>query len=198
VAGQAAAAAHRHLRRAAQVAFHVFREPGFDHLVIGAPEEITKALERELHPYLRDRIAARLSIAVGASDEEICQAALDVESDVERARELVLVARLREALGTGRGAVAGLEDVLAALVARRVETLLVSDAFEAPGWRCRSCSFIGPRGPACPVCSATMDRVDDVVAEAVEDAVGQSCRVAVCAASADLDVLGQVGALLRY
>jgi hypothetical protein len=43
-----------------------------------------------------------------------------------------------------------------------------------------------------------MDRVDDVVAEAVEDAVGQSCRVAVCAASADLDVLGQVGALLRY
>jgi peptide chain release factor subunit 1 len=198
VAGHVAAVTHRHLRRAAQVAFQVFREQGFDHLVVSAPDDISGALERELHPYLRERIAARLSVPVGASEEDICHAALAVEADIERAREAVLVARLRDALGTGRGGVAGLDGVLAALVARRADTLLVSEDFESPGWRCRSCAFISARGPNCPVCGATMDMVDDVVEEAVEEALNQSCRVAVCTASADLDVLGRIGALLRY
>ncbi len=198
VAGQAAAAASRHLRRAARVTFQVFREQGFDHLVVGAPEEVAHQLERELHPYLRERIVARLPVAVAAPEDEIRAALLAAEADVERAREAALVSRLRDALGSGRGGVAGLEGVLAALVARRVETLLLSDGYESPGWRCRSCSFVGARGPGCPVCAATMDRVEDVVEEAVEDALAQSCRVAVCHGNADLDVAGRIGALLRY
>ena len=198
VAGHVAAATHRHVRRAAQVAFTVFRQQGFDHLVLSAPPEVIGALERELHPYLRERIAARLSVPVAASEEEITQAALDVEADIERAREAVLVARLRDGLGSGRGAVAGLEQVLAALVARRVDTLLLSEGFEAPGWRCRTCAFVGPRGPNCPVCASVMEKVEDVVEEAVEEALTQSCRVAVCSENADLDVLGRIGALLRY
>ncbi len=198
VAGQVAAATQRHLRRAAQVTFQLFQEQGFDHLVVGGPEEVTRALERELHPYLRERIASRLSVGVGARDEEIRQLALDAEADIERARDGVLAGRLRDAVGAGHGAVAGLEDVLAALVARRVDTLLVSDGFESPGWRCRSCGFIAVRGPGCPVCAVSMDRADDVVEEAVEEALLQSCRVAVCTDSADLDVHGRIGALLRY
>jgi peptide subunit release factor 1 (eRF1) len=197
VAGQVAAATQRHLRRAAQVTFELFRDQGFDHLVLGAPEEVGHALERELHPYLRERIAARLSVDVGAPEEEICQRALEVETELERVREAVLVQRLRDALGSGHGGAAGLELVLRALVERRVDTLLVSEGFEAPGWRCRSCGFVGVRGPACPVCTATMDRVDDGVEEAVEEALIQSCRLCVCD-SADLDVLGRIGALLRY
>jgi len=198
VAGQAAVAAHRHLRRAARVAFQVFRQQGFDHLIIGAPDEIARSLERELHPYLRERISGRTSVALGASDEEICQAALAVEAEVERAREVALVNRLRDALGAGRGAVAGLDPVLGALVARRVDTLLLSDEYEAPGWRCRACFFVAVVGAGCAVCGSTMDRVDDVVEEAVEEALTQSCRVTVCAGNADLDVLGRIGALLRY
>lgn len=198
VAGMAANAASRHLRRAARATFQVFREQGFDHLVIGAPPDIGHALERELHPYVRERIAARPVIPVHASDDEITHMVQGVEEDLERTRELVLVTRLRNALGTGNAAVAGLEDTLAALVARRVDTLIVSDGYESPGWRCRSCSFVATRGPACPVCDTPMGRVEDVVEEAVEDALTQSCRVAVCTGNADLDVLGRIGALLRY
>jgi peptide chain release factor subunit 1 len=198
VAGQTAAAAHRHLRRAAHVAFQLFREQEFDHLVIGAPDEIARALERELHPYLRERIAGRTSVPVGASAEEIVQVALGIESEVEQGREAALVDRLRDAVGAGRGAVTGLEAVLGALVARRADTLLVSEEYEAPGWRCRSCSFLAAVGRTCPVCEADMDRVEDVVEEAVEEALAQSCRVTVCSGNADLDVLGRIGALLRY
>ena len=43
-----------------------------------------------------------------------------------------------------------------------------------------------------------MQRVDDVVEEAIEAALNQSVRVAQCDGSADLDVLGRIGALLRF
>jgi peptide subunit release factor 1 (eRF1) len=92
----------------------------------------------------------------------------------------------------------GLPDVLTALVARRVEVLLVSEGYEAPGWRCRACGFVGVRGRGCPVCSAEMDQVDDVVEEAVQEALNQSCRLAMCQGNADLDVLGRIGAILRF
>jgi peptide chain release factor subunit 1 len=197
VAGHAAAAAHRHLRRAAEIAFGAFRDPGFDHLALGGPEEVVAALERELHPYLRERIVARLSLPVAVGEDEIRKAAAEIEAGVERAREARLVARLRGALGAGSGAVAGLQATLDALVARRVATLLVSDGYEAPGWRCPSCAYIGARGRACPVCATNMELVDDVVETAVEEALAQACQVVPCR-DADLDVLGRIGALLRY
>lgn len=191
--------AHQHLKRAADVAFSVFQDQDYDHLILGAPDEIAKELERVLHSYLRGRIAARLNVAVNASDAVIVEAALEVERGVEREKEARLVARLRDAVGAGNGGVVGLAPVLAALVERRVETLLVSDGYEAPGWRCPSCGYLAVRGPACPVCpSETMHRVDDVVEEAVEEALAQSCRVEVTVGNADLDVLGRVGALLRF
>jgi peptide chain release factor subunit 1 len=198
VAGHAAAAAQRHLRRVAAAAFACFQEQGFEHLVLGGPEEVAAELERELHPYLRERIAARVALAVHCADDEIRHAAQEVEAGVERAREAAVVERLRHAVGTGTGGVAGLDAVLEALVARRVDTLLVSEGFEAPGWRCRACAWVGTLGRSCPLCGNTMEQVEDVVEEAVEEALAQACRVAFCRDNADLDVAGRVGALLRY
>jgi peptide subunit release factor 1 (eRF1) len=198
VAGHTATAVQRHLRRAAQAAFAFWQEQGFDHLVLAGPEEIAGELERELHPYLRERLAATVAMAVHARDDEIARAAQDVEEKVERAREAAVVDRLRQGLGAGAGAVAGLEPVLDALVARRVDTVVISEGFEAPGWRCPGCAWVGTLGRNCPVCGAAMDQVSDVVEEAVEEALAQACRVRICRDNADLDVLGRVGALLRY
>jgi peptide chain release factor subunit 1 len=198
VAGHAVGAAQRHLRRAASAACGLYQDQGFDHLVLAGPDELTAELERELHTYLRERIAARLHLPVTASDDDIRQAAESVEAQVERAREAALVDRLRQAVGSGGAGVAGLEAVLEALVARRVDTLLVSDGYEAPGWRCGNCNWVGTRGRRCPLCDSDMDQVSDVVEEAVEEALAQACKVAVCRENADLDVMGRIGALLRF
>jgi peptide chain release factor subunit 1 len=189
---------HQHLRHAADLAFEVFKEQGFDRFVLGVPDELSHDLESLLHPYLRERLDARCTVPVGASDEEIRHAALAVEAEVERRREAEVVARLRDATGAGRRGVAGLDDTLRALVDRRVETLLVSSGYAAPGWRCLSCGWIGRIGRRCPVCATEMAAVDDVVEEAVEEALSQSCDVEICEGNADLDVLGRIGALLRY
>lgn len=193
-------AAHvsQHLRHAANVAFEVFKTKSFDHLILGAPDEIAAQLESVLHPYLRERVRARCNVAVGASADEVRSAALQVESAVEREKETEAVARLRDAAGAGRKGVTGVDATLAALAERRVETLLVSAGFETPGWRCGECGHVARVGPACPIDGATMHEVADVVEEAVEEALAQHCRVEICVDNADLDVLGRIGALLRY
>ena len=189
--------AHRHLKHAADVTFTELQNHPVDHVILGGPNEIVAELEGLLHPWVRERVADRLTISVGASPDEVRQAALAVEDAVVRGHEAALVDRLRDAVGTGAG-VAGLQPTLAALVERRVDTLLVSDGYETEGWRCRSCRYLGPKGRRCPLCNNHMDLVPDVVEEAVEEALANKCRVQIVRENADIDVLGRIGALLRF
>jgi peptide subunit release factor 1 (eRF1) len=219
VRDHAAAVAQRHVRRAAQVAFVLHQQRPLDHLILAGPDTTVRDVERELHSYLRDRVVGRLRTPSTATDDEIRTAASRIEADVERARTGALVNRLRDAIGlsgagliglpaagvggapigaAGGAGVAGLDAVLRVLGEHRVDTLVVSDGFEAPGWRCRACDAPAAVGPMCPTCRGAMDRVDDVVEDAIEAALGQSCRVAVCTMNADLDVLGRIGAFLRF
>jgi peptide chain release factor subunit 1 len=189
--------AHRHLKHAADVTFAELQRQAVDQVILGGPHEVVVEFEGLLHPWIRDRVADRLAIPAGAGPEAVRQAALAVEEAVVRRGEAALVDRLRDALGTG-GGVAGLESTLAALVERRVDMLLVSDGYETEGWRCRSCRYLGALGRRCPVCANPMDLVADVVEEAVEEALANKCRVQMVRESADLDVLGRIGALLRF
>ena len=194
------AATHAHLKHAAQVAFEAYQREPFEHLILAAPDEIANELERDLHSYLQERLVGRCPLPVTASEAAIRDAIVEIEERVEREREAQSVERLREAVAKGSGGVAGLEAVLAALDERRVDRLLVSDGYEAPGWRCRSCRHLGTKAAAdhaCPICGEEMALADDVVGEAVDEAFNQGCRVDVCV-NADLDVHGRIGALLRF
>jgi peptide chain release factor subunit 1 len=188
---------HRHLKHAAEVTFTELQAHPVDHVILGGPHEVVVDFEGLLHPWIGERVADRLVIPTTAVPDEVRQAALCVEAVVTRRDEAAQVERLRDAVGTG-GGVAGLQPTLAALVERRVDLLLVSDGYETEGWRCRSCRYLGPLGRRCPVCANSMDLVDDVVEEAVEEALANKCRVQMVRENADLDVLGRIGALLRF
>jgi peptide subunit release factor 1 (eRF1) len=121
-----------------------------------------------------------------------------VEAQQERRKEAALVARLRDAVGSGRRGVAGLDPVLTALAQHRVEHLVVSDGYSAAGWSCGACGVLAAVGSRCKTCGEPMQELEDVVEEAVDQALALRCRVEVCRGNADLDVLGRVGALLRF
>jgi peptide subunit release factor 1 (eRF1) len=190
--------ANQHLRHAAEVAFRLFQDRGFGRLSLGASDEVYAAVEPMLHPYLRERLTPRIGVGAGASEADVRAAAMDIEALVEREKEAALVARLRDALGAGSKAVAGLAPTLAALNEKRVGDLLLSEGFAEAGWRCARCGALAARGPQCPIDGETMEYVEDVVNDAVDLALIQGCHVEICVGSADLDVLGCVGALLRY
>lgn len=188
----------QHLRHAASVAFNVWRQHPFEHLALAAPDPLASDLEANLHPYLRSRVSGRLAVPVSASCDEVLVAAQAVEADVDRRREAKLVDRLRQAVAAGRRGVAGLAPVVEALNDRRVDCLVVSRGYAAPGWRCEGCGTLAVMGRRCKRCGGEMTEVDDVVEEAVEEALSQSTQVEICHGNADLDVLGRIGALLRY
>lgn len=190
--------AHQHLRHAARAAFDLFQEHGFQHLVIGAPDAIASELEAALHPYLRERLGGRVHVAVSATEAAVREAAETVEAEVERAREAELVGRLREAVATGRRGAGGLAAALVALNEHRVERLVVSKGFAQEGWRCPQTAALAVVGPKNPANGVAMERVPDVVEDAIEEALTQGVRVTICVGNADLDVLGRIGALLRY
>ncbi len=188
----------RHVRQAAGAAFEVHQAHPFAHLLVGAPPALIAAVEDALHPYLRERQRERVNLAVGDPVEAVREAAMAAEAAQERARAQVLLDELRERLGRQGRAAAGLDDVLAALADRRVDRLLISAGYQEEGWSCRSCGRLARVGPRCPRCGEGLRSEEDVVAAAVDDALSASCRVEVCDQSADLDVLGRIGALLRY
>ena len=188
----------QHLRHAAEVAFELFQQDGFERLTVGAPTELAPVIEGLLHPYLRSRLCQSIDVPITAGLADVREAALRVEAEVERAKEAALIGRLRDAVGQGNKGVVGLEATLGSLVERRVDILFVSQGYRDTGWRCERCGYLCHKGPNCPVDGSQMHRVDDVVEEAVDAALGQSCKVEICADNADLDVMGRIGALLRY
>jgi peptide chain release factor subunit 1 len=189
----------QHLRHSARVAFKVWNQHPFQHLVIGACDpHVRTQLESALHPYLRSRLAGQISVPVTAGHAEVLAAAQAVEAEVERRREAALVERLRAAVAAGRRGVSGLGPVVDALSAHRVDTLVVSKGYATPGWRCPDCDTLAAVGRRCKGCRSEMLPVDDLVEDAIEEALAQSCQVEICVGNADLDVMGRIGALLRY
>ena len=189
--------AMQHLRHAADAAFALHRDRGIGHLTIAATDDVHAALVPILHPYLRDRLAPRLHVAVSASEAEIVPAVAAVEAEMERAREADVVAKLLDAAGARRRGVVGLGETLTALNERRVATLVVSNGFVESGWIC-GCGALALRGPTCSIDGAEMVRTEDVVSDAVDAGFGEGARIVICEDNADLDVHGRIGALLRY
>ncbi len=192
------ALARQHLKHAAAAAFDVYKTMPFDRFVLGAPDDVVTELEGLLHRYLSERIVGRINVAPNAPEADVRAALADAEHRAERAEEAALVERVRHGAASGRGAVAGLDAVLDALCDGRVAVLVVSDGFETEGWRCGPCARLARKGRRCPACGADMELVDDLVERAVEAALLGGARVEVVIDCADLDVVGRVGALLRY
>lgn len=188
---------HKHLRRAADLLWSAHQTHDFDHVVLAAPDHQAGELTADLHPYLRARLHATVDLDPSAGIPAIRDAAMAAAAEIEREREEGLVEEFRAAIGSENGAVAGLAPVLDALAGGRVARLLVSNGFAERGWSCPGCGRLATVGPSC-VCGDDLDHVDDVVELAIDRAIEQTAAVDMCTDSADLDVHGRIGAMLRY
>jgi peptide chain release factor subunit 1 len=189
----------RHLKRVAEALLRLQRARPFDHLVLAGPEEAVAELERELHDYVSQRVLARISLPIHVGADEVLERTLQMEGELEDRRERDAVERLASEAraATGR-AVAGMGETLTALEANRADTLVVLAGLWATGVRCTSCGHLDTGGKRCAVCGSAVEEVPDLVEVAVEKALRQQCRVESVEASAQLERLGGIGALLRF
>jgi peptide chain release factor subunit 1 len=188
----------RHLKRVAEALFQLLKTRPFDSLVLAGPAEARLDLEHTLHPYLKERVRAGLTLAMTATLDEVAARCLEVEEDLERRNEAAKVEALKAAAESGGKAVTGLPGTLAALAEGRAGEIMVSPDLSAPGFSCPSCGRLTDRGTKCPACGSKMEPVPDVVEEAVAQALRQGCRVETVLHPDELAQYGGIGALLRF
>lgn len=159
-----------HVGHALDTLFTRFKRRPFDHLVVGAPEELVGEVEERLHPYLRERLAGRIGIDVENSSAGDVQAAAAEVVDRHVAQvERDALDRMQQGIGRGDRGVSRPEPVMEALEQARVEILLLAEDFDAP-------------------------ELD----QAVEKAITQSAQVLVVRHHDDLVMHGGIGAVLRF
>ena len=191
--------ADRHLRRSVEALRQSFRRTPFDHLLIAAPDEVYAAVESLLDDELRKRLAGRFACdASAASAHDVLEAARPVMLEAAARHERELLDRLADAIGAGGEASAGLADVLDALVQRRVGTLLVGEAFAAPGVECPACGWLGASGERCPVDDTPLEGHDDIADRAVQAALLQSAEAVFVRHHPNLQPLGGIASLDRF
>lgn len=187
----------QHLKHVADALFRLFQGRGFEHLVLAGPGEAHRDLGGLLHEYLRRRVRAHVALPMTATLEDVRARVVEIEEELERARERALIDRLAEAVPSGR-AVAGLEATLEAIGEGRVGTLVVDLDRAAPGGVCDACGRLASRASACPACGGPMREVPDIVEVAVAACYERGCEVETVTADGRLEELGGVGALLRF
>jgi peptide chain release factor subunit 1 len=188
----------RHLKRVAEALFRLLKASPFDSLVLAGPAEAHLDLEHNLHPYLRERIRASVTLTITATLDEVGARCLEVEEEQERTKEAAKVEALRAAAESGGKAVTGLPGTLGAVAEGRAAEILVGLDLSAPGVSCPNCGRLTERGTRCPACGSTMEPVADVVEEAVARAVRQGSRVETIVHPDGLARYGGIGALLRF
>jgi len=175
------------------------QQRAFDHLIVVVPGELWPAIDVSLHADLRACVTGHLVLDLErASPEEITRVVAPVIEHAEHARERRLLRKLRDALGSGVLAIAGVDAVLNSLEQRRVGTLLVADGAQLAAGRCPRCGRVsGSREHHCSLDRSMLAPVD-AVQYAIERAHRQRADVVVVShESAELRQRGSIAALLR-
>jgi peptide chain release factor subunit 1 len=185
-----------HLARSANLAFELSKRRGFDRLLVGAPDESVGDLEARLHPYLRERLAGRISCEIEHSSvDQVRACAAERIAEHARKHEREALDRLIEGVGRGDRAAAGVAAVLLALDEGRVETLLFAPGLSAPGFEDRATGMLYA---TLEEAQGEVEPVEDVVERAIEKALEQRADVLGVRHHDDLGPLGGIGATLRY
>ncbi len=109
-------------------------ESGIRRLVVAADEPVASALQHDLHQTVCDRIVATTQIQGGAPIADQIAETMPLVEQHEREREAQAVQQVEDNHGPGGTAVAGSDDVVAALLSGQVMTLVINSDFTAPGW----------------------------------------------------------------
>ena len=190
--------AARNLRECAAAAGRFYAERPIRRLFLGGTSE-TVAQFRELLPkQLQSCLAGAFAVDIDMGEPEIRRRALELLREVNAEREDKLVERLVTLHAMGTTAVIGLDDTLQAVSDKRVESLIISDGFRAPGYVHESSGFVVANLARSPLTDSELREVADVVDAAVAQTVAQGGHVEIIAEHPALEGAGRIGAILRY
>jgi len=189
-----------HFKRVADRLLERYSGDRCDKVVIGCRDESWPALERQLHPYVKQRLVGHFAIdPATTSVEDIRQHALRVvKENRDQYRRNLLNEVLDEARANNRGAL-GLKRVLRSMEQGEVQVLLLSPDLAAEGVECLNCGHIDMRMVhSCAVCGQQTRPIEDLSETLIGRAMRIGIEVIAMPPNEDFRKAGNIGALLRF
>ncbi|WP_420631457.1 hypothetical protein [Candidatus Leptofilum sp.] len=190
--------ARRNLRDAANVAAEFFSNKPIRRLFLGGTAENTAQFRDLLPKQMQSCLIASFVIDMNAGEHEVRAETLKLLNTANAEREKKLVKTLLGTSASGGAAVLGLDDTLQAISNRRVQTLLLSDGFQLPGYVDYNSGFVVANLAKSPLSEPELTAVDDVIDTAFTLTLNQGAHVEVIRDNPDLENAGNIGALLRF
>ncbi len=189
---------NRNLREAADAANHYFANKAIRRLFIGGTAQSVAHFQELLPKQMRSCIAGTFPMDMNASEHEVRAQTLQLLGKVNARQEETMVTQLMEAKARGSQGVVGLDETLQAINDRRVQTLIISDGFRAPGYFNESSGFVVANLAKSPISPEELTPVDDVVDIALNFTMSQGGHAEVVNNNPLLEENGRIGAILRY
>lgn len=197
-ARRVAEAVRRNVKESAAAAATFFATHACTQIVIGGADEVAHEFIAALPAPWPDRVAGTFPAAIDIPDNDLRDITLSLLDEATRRREHELADRVITAAAKGSNGVVRLDDTLSAAHDGRIQALLVSEGYEASGYRCRTCGYLTAQHlEKCPFCGGAFAHIPQAVEAMMEQVVAQNGKVKVIEDHAKLKEAG-VAALLRY
>jgi peptide chain release factor subunit 1 len=191
--------ADRNLKEAARFATQFFQEKRIRRVLIGGTETNVTQFIEALPKTFQSLVMGTFSIDMTAGHAQIYEKALDVAKRAQEERLKRLVESIITAAAKGQEGVIRLDDTLSAVHAGNVQTLVISEGYRAPGYRCEVCEYISAQSlEQCPFCGNAIVEIEDAIEFAVRRVLSNGGEVEVVHGDRRLDRAGRIGGLLRY
>ncbi|WP_169972621.1 baeRF10 domain-containing protein [Tautonia rosea] len=190
---------HHYAHEVAESLDEIVRDGLFTRVVLLGSEETMRAIEEALTPPVAEKLVGSQAIDLHADDRSLVEAAYALYEDAERASEGRLWEQIRAELFSGGLAVAGPEEVLAAALVGRVDSVIVARDAKFIGVRCRNCTNLSAgEPPTCPVCGSGSVFAVDLIDALARQLELTSATMEFTDPIPGLAKLGDLAALLRY
>ncbi len=197
--GHAEELTQRNLKQAAKFAAGFFEEKRVRRIAVGGTDDVVAHFVELLPKRWQSLVFATFPMDMTATHDQVLAKALTVGEQAVHAREADLIESVITAAAKGHEGVVRLDETLHAVHDGRVQTLLVSEGFRAPGYHCGGCGYVtAQRLPHCPFCGADFEEIADAVELAVRRVMADGGEVEVIHGSPQLEQAGRIAGLLRY
>ena len=189
---------NQNLKEAAQMAVRWFEQQRVRRVLLGGTEESVQQFKAALPKAWQTAVIGTFALGMRAGTDDVRKKIREVGDRASLEREAALVSRMITASAKGGAGVAELEDTLRALREGRIQVLLISEGFQAPGFRCKGCGYLTTKQlGACPFCGNEFTPIDDAVELAIREAMQAGGEIEIVRKNPDLEQL-KIGAILRF
>jgi peptide chain release factor subunit 1 len=188
----------RNLKESLAAATAFFAANQCKQIVVGGADDVIKEFVEALPAPWPGRLAGTFPAPIDMPEPELREATHKLLAEMARRREHELADRVITAAAKGSNGVARLDDTLSAAHEGRIQTLLVSDGYDAAGYHCNQCGYLTTQSLAtCPFCGGTFTYIAHAVEATIAKVLAAGGDVKMIEDHAQLKEAG-IAALLRY